>query len=358
MTIPQPEIRYCTGPDGVRLAVARYGTGIPVVRAGTWLTHLEFNATDPLGQAWVEAFSGVASYVFHDSRGCGLSQRDVADISLDAWVRDLETVVDALGLDRFVVYGQSTGAATEIRYAARHPERVDRLILHGGYAVHPYCTADPGRRAEAATLIQVAEVGWGLATPTFRQLFVSRFMPDSTPAQQAAIGERQRLSMSPPMAAAYLRAMFDVDVRADVPRVACPVLVTQIQDDLSVPYALACELASLLPDARLVVLEGRNHIPHPGEPAWGPLLQHWHAFLRGSDLHRTIAAQPTVRLTPRQREVLRLVAAGRSDKAVARELGLSPRTVEMHVAAAIRALGCRSRTEAVVRAGALGALSR
>ncbi len=357
MPIPRPEIRYCTSADGVRLAVARYGQGVPVVRAGTWLTHIEFNSTDPLGQAWVEAFSEVGSYVFYDSRGCGLSQREVAHVSLDAWVHDLETVVDSLGLDRFVVYGQSTGAATAIRYAARHPQRVDRLILHGGYARHPYCSTDPARRAEAETLVKVAEVGWGLATPTFRQLFVARFMPDSSPAQQAAIGERQRLSMTPEMATAYLRAMFEVDVRADAPAVACPVLVTQMRDDLSVPSTLAAELAGLLPDARLVVLEGRNHIPHPGEPAWAPLLEHWHGFLHESDLRRSLATSPAPRLTPRQREVLRLVAAGHSDKSVARQLGLSPRTVEMHVAGAIHALGCRSRTEAVVRAAALGALA-
>jgi len=356
MPMPQPEVRYCSTADGVRLAVARYGQGIPVVRAGTWLTHIEFNATDPLGQAWVQAFSGVGSYIFYDSRGCGLSQRDVGDISLDAWVRDLETVVDSLGLDRFVVYGQSTGAATAIRYAVRHPQRVDRLILHGGYARHPYCTTDPARRAEAETLVKVAEVGWGLATPTFRQLFVGRFMPDSTPAQQAAIGERQRLSMSPQMAAAYLRAMFEIDVRAEAPRVTCPVLVTQAKDDLSVPCAQASELAGLLPDGRLVILEGRNHIPHPGEPAWAPLLAHWHGFLRESGLASTTGVAGAPHLTVRQIEVLRLIAAGRSDKAVARELGLSPRTVEMHVAAAMKALGCHTRTEAVVRAVAVGML--
>jgi pimeloyl-ACP methyl ester carboxylesterase/DNA-binding CsgD family transcriptional regulator len=350
----QSEIRYCTTSDGVRLAVASYGSGIPVVRAGTWLTHIEFNAVDPLGQASVDAFSHGARYVFYDSRGCGLSQREVNDVSLDAWVRDLETVADALGLDRFVIYGQSTGCAIALRYARLHPGRVDRLILHGGYARHAYCSTDPALCAEADTLVRVAEVGWGLATPTFRQLFVARYMPDTTPEQQAAIGERQRLSMSPAMAALYLRAMFAVDVRDDAAAVGCPVLVTQMRGDLSVPYTMACELAGLLADARLVMLEGRNHIPHPGEPAWALLLQHWHGFLRESPLALGLTSSP--QLTPRQREVLRLVASGHADKAVARALQLSPRTVEMHVAAAIRLLGCRTRTEAVVKAHQLGVL--
>ncbi len=354
MTTPHSGLRYCTTPDGVRLAVASYGSGLPVVRAGTWLKHIEFNDVDPLGQAWVDAFGQVARFVFYDSRGCGLSQRAVDDVSLDAWVRDLETVVDALGIDRFVIYGQSTGCATALRYARRHPERVDRLILHGGYLKHPYCSSDPGHRAEADTLVRVAEVGWGLATPTFRHLFVARFMPDTTPEQQAAIAERQRLSMSPAMAALYLRAMFAVDVREDAAAVTCPVLVTQMKGDLSVPYTLACELAGTLMGARLVMLESRNHIPHPGEPSWGPLLQHWHAFLQESPLGHGLSAAP--RLTLRQREVLRLVASGHADKAVAKALKLSPRTVEMHVAAAIRLLGCRTRTEAVVKAKQLGAL--
>jgi pimeloyl-ACP methyl ester carboxylesterase len=352
----QSGIRYCTGADGVQLAVVSYGNGLPVVRAGTWLTHLEFNATDPLGQAWVEAFSRVGRFVFFDSRGCGLSQRNVEEVSLAAWVRDLEAVVDALALERFVIYGQSTGAAVAVAYAARHPGRVDRLILHGGYARHPYTIADPARQAEAETLVQVAEVGWGLATPVFRQLFVARFMPDTTPEQQAAINERQRLSMSGAMAARYLRAMFAVDVRSEATRVACPVLLTQMRGDLSVPQAMACELAGLLPDARLVMLDSRNHIAHPGEPAWEPMVGHWREFLRDSPLAR--AGPTAARLTPRQCEVLRLVAAGYPDKAVARELRLSPRTVEMHVASAMKLLGARSRTEAVVQAreqGLLGA---
>jgi pimeloyl-ACP methyl ester carboxylesterase len=128
------QIRSCTAPDGVRLAYAVHGHGSPIVRAATWLTHLEFDGESPVWRHWVEGLSAGHTLVRYDERGCGLSDRQVGHLSVDTWVADLETVVDAVGIDRFALLGISQAAAISLAYATRHPERVSHLVLYGGYA--------------------------------------------------------------------------------------------------------------------------------------------------------------------------------------------------------------------------------
>jgi pimeloyl-ACP methyl ester carboxylesterase len=128
------QIRFCTAPDGVRVAYAVHGHGPPIVRAATWLTHLEFDWASPVWRHWLEGLTAGHTLVRYDERGCGLSDREVGHLSVDTWVADLETVVDAVGIDRFALLGISQAAAITLAYATRHPERVSHLILYGGYA--------------------------------------------------------------------------------------------------------------------------------------------------------------------------------------------------------------------------------
>ena len=128
------EIRYCTTDDGVRLAYATIGNGPPLVKASNWLTHLDFEWGSPIWRHWYAALSLHHRLVRYDERGNGMSQRDVADVSFDTWVRDLETVVDAAGLDRFPLLGISRGGSIAIAYAVKHPERVTQLVLYGAFA--------------------------------------------------------------------------------------------------------------------------------------------------------------------------------------------------------------------------------
>ena len=129
----EQQIRFCTAADGVRIAYATSGTGPPLVKPANWLTHLEYDWESPVWRHWLRELSREHTLVRYDERGSGLSDRDVDDLSFDAWVRDLETVVDAMGLERFPLLGISQGCAVAITYAVRHPERVSRLVLYGGY---------------------------------------------------------------------------------------------------------------------------------------------------------------------------------------------------------------------------------
>jgi pimeloyl-ACP methyl ester carboxylesterase/DNA-binding CsgD family transcriptional regulator len=339
------EIRFCRSIDGVDLAMALYGAGPPLVKAATWLTHVEFDHASPTDRALIDEFSSRFRYVTYDTRGCGLSQRHVEEISLEAWICDLETVVDALGLATFPLLGISSGAAIALAYAARHPERVSRLVLLGGFATSRYhvSCSPPESIEEGETLIKLVELGWGSAQPAFRQVFVSRFMPDATAEQRRVFDDLQKATASPEMAANYLRAMFRLDVRVIAETIGCPTLVLHVKGDQMVHFDQGRKLASLIPGARFVPLQGNNHVPFADEVGWSTAIDQMRSFL-GAGAH---PANGHGTLTPRQREVLTRVAFGHTDKQIARELHLSPRTVEMHVAGAMKAMCGKTRAEAV-----------
>jgi pimeloyl-ACP methyl ester carboxylesterase/DNA-binding CsgD family transcriptional regulator len=352
----RPDIRFCTAADGAKIAVGTYGSGPPLVRAGTWLTHVEYDATSPLSGHWCEELARRHRYVTYDGRGCGLSDRDVGGLSLDAFVADLESVVDDLGLGRFALLGISMGAPVAVAYAARHPQRVSRLVLVGGFQ-RSYLSAtnpDPRVLEEADLLFKSARLGWGTGSAALRQVFVAKLMGESTEAQRRAFDELQRLTSTADVAEAYLRAMFALDVKALAPHVACPTLAFHSRDDQLVFLEQGRKLAALIPGARFVPLASKNHVPLREEPAWQVLAAEMNAFLAEAGGGRTPG--PGKKLTSRQLDVLRGVTRGLTDKEIARELSLSPRTVEMHVARALAALDCANRAAAVGKAMALGLL--
>ena len=352
----RPDIRFCAAADGVKLAVATYGSGPPLVRAGTWLTHVEHDATSPLSAHWCEELAKRHLYVTYDGRGCGLSDRVVGDLSLDLFVADLEAVVDGLGLERFPLLGMSMGAPVAVAYAAKHPERVSRLILHGGFPRSYLSVTNPDPRVleEADVLFKSARLGWGTGSPALRQVFVAKIIGQPTEAQRQAFEERQRVTSTAEVAEQYLRAMFAFDVKALAPRVSCPTLAFHSRGDQLVILEQGRKLAALIPGARFVPLDSQNHVPFREEPAWQVLVATLRPFLDEEAGHG--APPPAKPLTSRQLDVLRGVARGLTDKEIASELDLSPRTVEMHVARALAALEAANRAEAVRKAVALGLL--
>lgn len=352
MTIRQ-DIRFCTTSDGVRLAMALYGSGPPLVRVATWFTHVERDPVSPHARHWIEELSRKHAYVTYDMRGCGMSSRHVDDVSAEAWVRDLETVVDALGLERFPLLGISQGAAIAVDYAHRHPERVSHLVLLGGFASSYFSARNPSQRVldEAETLIKLVELGWGQRSPALRRVFVAKFLPRGSAELHDDFDAYSNVTAEPAMAARCMRVMFSLDVREKAAQLSCPALVMHVTGDQVVNFNQGRRLASLIPSSRLLPLPGDNHVPLETDPGWPTLVQEVRGFLGEAG-----PTAPAARLTARQRQVLRLVAAGRTDKQVARELQLSPRTVEMHMAGALRALGCATRAEAVHAAGQAGLL--
>lgn len=350
------EIRFADA-DGVRLAYAIAGSGPPLVKAANYLTHLEHDWRSPVWRPWLEALASRHTLVRYDERGCGLSDRDVAEFSVPAWVRDLEAVVDALGLERFPLLGISQGASVSIAYAVRHPDRVSHLVLYGGYARGRFHRdLDDEELLQAETMINVIRVGWGERTPAFRQLFTTMLMPDATPEQARSLNELARLSASAECAAAMERAFYDIDVTAMARRVDVPTLVLHARGDATIPFEEGRLLAGLIPDARFVPLESRNHVLAEGEPAWSRFLAEVDAFLGAVGPEDAGATGPEVfpELTPRELETLDLIARGASNEAIAEELVVTPKTVRNVVSRVYAKLGVHRRAEVVVLAREAG----
>lgn len=276
------EIRFCTTADGVRIAYAISGSGPPLVKAANWLSHLEFDRDSPVWRHWLEELSLTHTLIRYDERGCGLSDRDVDDFSFEAWVRDLETVVEAAGCGRFDLLGLSQGGPVAIRYVVCNPERVKRLVLYGSYARGWKHRQGPEARSyerEQEHLIELTRSGWGRDTPAYRQLFTGLFVPEADPEQLEWFNELQRISTSPENAARFQEEFGRINVTEDLGSVPVPTLVLHARRDARCPFEAGRELAAGIPDSRFVALESRNHILLAGEPAWRTFLEQVREFL-------------------------------------------------------------------------------
>ena len=279
---PRQEIRYCTTCDGVRLAYATTGSGPPLVKASNWLTHLDFEWGSPIWRHWYSELSRHHRVIRYDERGNGMSQRDVADVSFDTWVRDLETVVDAAGLDRFPLLGISRGGSIAIAYAVKHPERVTHLVLYGAFASGLNHHGTPHELEARRALTSLVRLGWGLNNPAFCKTFTCRFIPEATPEHEQWFDELQRVSTSPENAARLMERDDDIDVRALLPHVKTPTLVIHCDRDHAVVPERGRVLAAAIPGARYVSLPGANHLMLEQEPAWSLFLEEVGLFLNWS----------------------------------------------------------------------------
>jgi len=351
------QIRFCRSADGTRIAYATVGSGPPLVKAANYLTHLEHDWNGPVWRPWLDALAQQHTLVRYDERGCGLSDWDVTEYSLEAWVQDLEAVVDALGLERFRLLGISQGASVSVAYAVRHPHRVSHLILYGGYARGRFNRGlSEEEMMQAEIMINAIRIGWGQENPAFRQLFTTMQIPQGTEAQKEWLNELARISATPENAATMERAFYHIDVVDLARQVTTPTLVLHGRSDAGVPFEEGRLLAALIPGARFVPLDSPNHILLEVEPAWARFLAEVHAFIGTGQEDRSApdALHLFPELTPRELEVLKWVAQGVSNETIAEELMSTPKTVRNHISNIYSKLAVNSRAQAIVLAREAG----
>jgi pimeloyl-ACP methyl ester carboxylesterase/DNA-binding winged helix-turn-helix (wHTH) protein len=281
---PPPDLRqdvkFCTAADGARIAYSIVGNGPPLVKAANWLNHLEYDWQSPVWRPFLQALAGNYTLFRYDERGNGLSDWEVADISFEAFVRDLETVVEASSLNRFPLLGISQGCAVSIVYALRHPERVTHLVLFGGYARGRKRRGSEVEVEQADAMLTLMRLGWGQANPAFHQYYTSLFIPGGSPEQIQWMNELQRRTTSPDNAVRIRQAMNDIFVEDMLPQVNVPTLVLHRREDATAPFEEGRRMAAGIRGSRFVALEGRNHVILEGDPDWDRILDEISAFLK------------------------------------------------------------------------------
>jgi pimeloyl-ACP methyl ester carboxylesterase/DNA-binding CsgD family transcriptional regulator len=342
---PEQEIRFCRSADGVRLAYATHGAGPPLVVVSCWLSHLQHDWQSPVWRHFLDQLGEIATVIRYDERGFGMSDWNVDDFSIEARVADLEAVLAATGFERFALLGMSGGSAVAMAYAARHPQRVSRLILYGTVCGVP-ATSTPEGWAEEETYRSMIRVGWAKEDPVFRRAFTTRFIPDATEEQMRWFDDLQRMSTSPENAVTSRIARQEVDIEDELPRITAPTVVLQALGDRSTMFSNAVSVSSLIPAARLVPLQSRNHILLADEPAWQVFIVEVTAFMEPDRRAFSDGAtdRPTAEgLSAREVDVLRLAADGRTNDEIAEALTLSVRTVERHLSNTDSKLGFGGR---------------
>jgi pimeloyl-ACP methyl ester carboxylesterase/DNA-binding CsgD family transcriptional regulator len=340
MPIPAPQIRFCTSRDGTRIAYATCGEGPPLVWAPHWIHHLRFDWDSPIWRPWLELLTKRHSLTYYDWRGCGLSDRE-----------DFEAVIDAAGIDRFALVGMGQGTRLAMTYVVRHPGRVSHLALFGpspcGRVVHGQT---PEETAEEDTMLKAVELGWHAHNPAYRRFFTSWHLPDATAEQMRAYNDLLRQTTSPANAVAMMRTFHRADVRDIVPKVRCPTLVLHPRGEFVIPFEWGRAVAAQIPGARFVPLESRSNIVLDTEPAWPQLVEAFEEFLSTAPGASDAVAPSLEELTPREREVLDIVAHGLDNHAIAAQLCISEKTVRNHVSIIFSKLGISSRAQAVALA--------
>jgi DNA-binding CsgD family transcriptional regulator/pimeloyl-ACP methyl ester carboxylesterase len=294
---------------------------------------------------WIAALARDHALVRLDTRGYGLSDRNVEDHSIEAVADDVQAVVDAAGIERFALLAWLGGTPFAVTLASRMPQRVSHLVLHAAY-LRGWLKrgVGPQEREVVDALVRQVESVWDMADPIVRHAITSSFIPDSTPVQQAWFNDALRASAFGSDAARRLRTRLASDVTSIAPGLACPTIVLNARNDTNPPFEEGRLAASLVPGAHFVALSSRNHVLLEHEPAWRRWLDEVGAFLRRSSAGGSTFAS----LTKRERALLDLLAEGLDNAQIAARLDISEKTVRNHLTSTYAKLGVDSRAQAIV----------
>jgi pimeloyl-ACP methyl ester carboxylesterase/DNA-binding CsgD family transcriptional regulator len=341
----EPEARFCRLSDGAQVAWATMGAGSPLVMLPGWLCHLVQSWSHPAAASARAKFAASHRFVWYDRLGCGLSDRDGFEISLENDVAQLTAVLDVAGIRRASLIGYSFGAPPAAVFAARYPERVNHLVFYSGFA--------RGRTVVRAEQLEVFTRMIRLDWPTASRTLATLLLPNASSKDVRWFSRFQQVATTPEMAASLLEHVGEMDVRGVLPEIQAPTLVAHNRRDKAIPLEAGEELADLVPGAQLHRFEGNEHDPFIRDS--GSVVETILNFVNGRPITTPATpSRPEPGLTDREREVLTHLASGRTNRDIAAELGITMKTVERHVTNIYRKLGAGGRADATRSAVALG----
>ncbi len=348
----EQRIAFARSKDKTTIAYALSGEGPPLVRAGTWLTHVHHDWDSPIWAHWLRFMSERHTLVRYDPRGCGLSQTDVGTITFDDWVADLEAVVDQLDLQSFPLFGMSQGAAVAAEYAIRHPERVSLLILYA-----PLVTGWRGRPNAFAhqwqSMEQLVLAGWGEANMALPAMFAHLFLPQSPPETRHWYAELQRKSASKEVASRFMNVLAGLSMFSRLKQITVPTLVIQIAREQAIDPRTVTGIAGEIAGSQFVSIDSSNHILLENEPGWQEFKTVFARHVPGATVppRRDAAARERIaQLSQREQKILGEIAKGLNNREIAAGLFISEKTVRNHITSIFDKLGVSSRAQAIVMA--------
>jgi class 3 adenylate cyclase/pimeloyl-ACP methyl ester carboxylesterase len=253
----KPSIQFVKRKDGVKIAYSGFGKGQPLVMPPPWVTSLAFVLEDPFSNLFIKKLARKSMVIFYDKHGCGQSDRDRKEFTLETELFDLETIVDHLGFDEFTLFGASMSGPLSISYTARHPKKVKRLILYGTYANGENLAP---KKVQLA-ITSLIRASWGLGSKTIADIFI----PEAKAEELQSLAECQRLSSDPEIAARLLELCYSIDVTEALCDIQVPTLILHREKDKSISIRNGRQLASEIPDALFKILSGSAHPPWYGE---------------------------------------------------------------------------------------------
>ncbi|WP_292602545.1 alpha/beta fold hydrolase [Mesorhizobium sp.] len=275
----QQQVQFATAPDGVQIAWASIGQGMPVLKAPNWLNHLEYEWRSPIWHPWLIRLARLCRLVRFDQRGNGLSDWGVEVVSEEAMTGDMSTVAAAAGLSRFALLGISQGCSFSVRYAVENPEQVTCLVLLGGFLRGRLKRTQPDQKHLYEVGTMMIRDGWGSTNPIFRHFFTTTFMPDAQPEMAASFDELQRIATSPEAAMRIWKMNSTVDVTELAKQVNVPTLVLHCIGDRVAPIEEGRLMATLIPNATFVELPGNNHVLIEDTAAFEQFFDEYSRFL-------------------------------------------------------------------------------
>lgn len=349
-------IGFCSARDGVRLACSVTGKGEPVLFIKSFWGHLENDLTNPVWRHMLATLSERNSLVRYDCRGTGLSDRQVENQSFETLIEDAEAVIDHLGVKRFAVLGHVGAGPIAVAVAARRPDMVTKLIIHGGYVRARY-ERDRKWSLLGDSFVELVRDTWDEHQSIARRMMIAAFIPDSPKEVQEAFEQGARDAAVPHDVVRIAAANYAMDARPFAPAVRCPTLILQPMHNnllfaalVGTPLDEAPLLASLIPGARLVPLTTRNHIILEHEPAWESWRSEVVAFLAGPGKQSEVFRN----LSPRENELMLLLSRGLDNAQIAARLAITEKTVRNHITHIFAKLGVETRAQAIVLAQEAG----